>query len=160
MGLGLQLCTGTGCTATTGAYGVSLTSPLPGEIVFNTTATGQNPATAVFQSVVWTTGSVTWNASDLDNGSQTMATFSGDTVTSFVLDFGGDNFAIYNTSVRGFTVDIALGCLNGEQSCTVSTSGLVAATTPLPAALSLFATGLGAMGLFGWRRKRKAQAVA
>lgn len=33
--------------------------------------------------------------------------------------------------------------------------------TPLPAALPLFATGLGAMGLFGWRRKRKnAAAVA
>ena len=29
------------------------------------------------------------------------------------------------------------------------------AETPLPAALPLFATGLGAMGLFGWRRKRK-----
>jgi hypothetical protein len=26
-------------------------------------------------------------------------------------------------------------------------------------ALPLFATGLGAMGLFGWRRKRKAQTV-
>jgi hypothetical protein len=32
--------------------------------------------------------------------------------------------------------------------------------TPLPAALPLFATGLGALGLLGWRRKRKAQAVA
>jgi hypothetical protein len=31
---------------------------------------------------------------------------------------------------------------------------------PLPAALPLFATGLGAMGLLGWRRKRKAQAAA
>ena len=30
--------------------------------------------------------------------------------------------------------------------------------TPLPAALPLFATGLGAMGLLGWRRKRKAAA--
>ena len=29
------------------------------------------------------------------------------------------------------------------------------APTPLPAALPLFATGLGAMGLVGWRRKRK-----
>jgi hypothetical protein len=28
------------------------------------------------------------------------------------------------------------------------------ATTPLPAALPLFATGLGALGLFGWSRKR------
>jgi hypothetical protein len=32
--------------------------------------------------------------------------------------------------------------------------------TPLPATLPLFATGLGAFGLLGWRRKRKAQAVA
>jgi hypothetical protein len=30
--------------------------------------------------------------------------------------------------------------------------------TPLPAALPLFATGLGALGLLGWRRKRKALA--
>ena len=27
--------------------------------------------------------------------------------------------------------------------------------TPLPAALPLFTTGLGALGLLGWRRKRK-----
>jgi hypothetical protein len=33
-------------------------------------------------------------------------------------------------------------------------------TTPLPAAFPLFATGLGGLGLLGWRRKRKAQAVA
>ena len=31
---------------------------------------------------------------------------------------------------------------------------------PLPAALPLFATGLGALGLLGWRRKRKAPALA
>ena len=31
---------------------------------------------------------------------------------------------------------------------------------PLPAALPLFATALGALGLLGWRRKRKAQATA
>ena len=30
---------------------------------------------------------------------------------------------------------------------------------PLPAAFPLFATGLGALGLLGWRRKRKAQAA-
>lgn len=30
-----------------------------------------------------------------------------------------------------------------------------ASTTPLPAALPLFASGLGALGLLGWRRKRK-----
>jgi hypothetical protein len=34
------------------------------------------------------------------------------------------------------------------------------AATPLPAALPLFAGGLGGLGFFGWRRKRKAQAAA
>ena len=32
--------------------------------------------------------------------------------------------------------------------------------TPLPAALPLFASGLGALGLLGWRRKRKSAALA
>src|SRR5262249_11343595 len=31
--------------------------------------------------------------------------------------------------------------------------------TPLPAALPLFATGLGVLGLLGWRRKKKASAA-
>jgi hypothetical protein len=39
----------------------------------------------------------------------------------------------------------------GDGSVSVS----LVSTTPLPAALPLFATGLGAMGLFGWRRKRE-----
>jgi hypothetical protein len=34
-----------------------------------------------------------------------------------------------------------------------------AVPTPLPAALPLFAAGLGALGLFGWRRKRKGAAA-
>jgi hypothetical protein len=36
----------------------------------------------------------------------------------------------------------------------------IAGTTPIPGALPLFASGLGALGLLGWRRKRKAAAVA
>ena len=35
-----------------------------------------------------------------------------------------------------------------------------AATTPLPAALPLFASGAGVLGFFGWRRKKKAAALA
>jgi hypothetical protein len=35
----------------------------------------------------------------------------------------------------------------------VGTAGI--SSTPLPATLPLLATGLGAMGLLGWRRKRK-----
>jgi hypothetical protein len=40
------------------------------------------------------------------------------------------------------------------------TVGQAVATTPLPAALPLFATGLGALGLLGWLRKRKAALAA
>ena len=38
-------------------------------------------------------------------------------------------------------------------------TALVAEATPAPAALPLFATGLGALGLLGWRRKRKVTAT-
>lgn len=38
-------------------------------------------------------------------------------------------------------------------------SGLEYTSTPLPAALPLFASGLGALGFFGWRRQRKALAA-
>jgi hypothetical protein len=31
--------------------------------------------------------------------------------------------------------------------------------TPLPATLPLFATGIGGLGLLGWRRKRKARSM-
>jgi hypothetical protein len=45
-------------------------------------------------------------------------------------------------------------------SCVLNgTTGTIDPATPLPAALPLFATSLGALGLLGWRRKRKAQAV-
>jgi hypothetical protein len=37
----------------------------------------------------------------------------------------------------------------------LQSSGGNQTSTPLPAALPLFATGLGALGLLGWRRKRK-----
>jgi hypothetical protein len=40
----------------------------------------------------------------------------------------------------------------------VQTIGVVSAV-PLPAALPLFATGLSALGVLGWRRKRKADAL-
>src|SRR5262249_48695555 len=41
---------------------------------------------------------------------------------------------------------------------TFSSDPTLIAIVPVPAALPLFATGLGALGLFGWRRKRKAAA--
>ncbi len=46
----------------------------------------------------------------------------------------------------------------GADSLTVNS--LSVSATPLPAALPLFATGLGALGFLGWRRKRKVGAIA
>lgn len=37
----------------------------------------------------------------------------------------------------------------------IYTNGSISAATPLPSTLPLLATGLAALGLFGWRRKRK-----
>jgi hypothetical protein len=52
---------------------------------------------------------------------------------------------------------------NGTQELIVSSLNIngtnYTSTTPLPAALPLFATGIGGSGLLGWRRKRKAQPV-
>jgi hypothetical protein len=48
-----------------------------------------------------------------------------------------------------------LGAANGTAFVNENTT-----STPLPAALPLFATGIGAMGFVGWRRKRRAQSVA
>jgi hypothetical protein len=45
--------------------------------------------------------------------------------------------------------DVFLGLAGGDQ-----------VATPLPAALPLFATGLGGLSLLGWRRKRKTAAIA
>jgi hypothetical protein len=60
-----------------------------------------------------------------------------------------------------------LGVLPGTYTYTWGTGAHADSVTldvlnpvPVPAALPLFATGIGALGLLGWRRKRKAQAVA
>ena len=63
---------------------------------------------------------------------------------SIVTIIGG--YPTFNSLVNGY-VNFSL---SNPQSYTPPIS-----TTPLPAALPLFATGLGAMGLFGWRKKRK-----
>ena len=48
---------------------------------------------------------------------------------------------------------------HGDLTITMVQAG-GAGETPLPAALPLFASGLGALGLIGWRKKRKAQLAA
>ena len=49
---------------------------------------------------------------------------------------------------------------SGTATFTELLGGGTQTTTPLPATLPLFATGLGTLGLLGWRRKRKNAAIA
>jgi hypothetical protein len=70
-------------------------------------------------------------------GSYTEYTFSFTGTGSDTLSFGG------NTTPDEWFVD------------DISVTAAPVAPTPLPAALPLFAAGLGGLGLLGWRRKRK-----
>jgi hypothetical protein len=71
-------------------------------------------------------------------------------------------FGLAGTCLAGIGDGIVFGggAFSGFQIHTESGLVEIAQATPLPAALPLFASGLGALGLLGWRRKRKAQAVA
>ena len=60
-----------------------------------------------------------------------------------------------------FVDNSGVGGVSASDDYTVNNDGQgAAAETPLPAALPLFAGGLGTFGLLGWRRKRKAQRAA
>jgi hypothetical protein len=85
------------------------------------------------------------NNFDVSGGAITGVSFSGQLGTntlSIVLNSSLNN-AILNTSAGAEGAGIA-----GVTYAAVP-------QVPLPAALPLFATGLGALGLLGWRRKRK-----
>jgi hypothetical protein len=86
---------------------------------------------------------------------------------SFLWDFSNGVSAITQDTIQSFavagpyTVTLEVQDSNGSVGTTLPYDFTVSnPSTPLPTALPLFATGLGAMGLIGWRRKRKAQAVA
>ncbi|MGH9562044.1 MAG: PEP-CTERM sorting domain-containing protein [Terracidiphilus sp.] len=68
---------------------------------------------------------------------------------TFAIAPGSGSARVYDSSTgRLFGANVTGGSLMSVPS------------TPLPAALPLFASGLGALGLLGWRRKRKAAALA
>jgi hypothetical protein len=72
---------------------------------------------------------------------------------------GNPNNFVISVSNLGFVDEQDVLYASADDA--VASMHMTAATTatPLPAALPLFATGLGGLGLLGWRRKRKTQAI-
>jgi hypothetical protein len=133
----------------------TLPSPLP----FNTIC-GSNCLVSLNSFTV--TGGVL-TAEDFDassNGFNSTPPFQG--LWNLALGaFGPDEMSLSNGTTP---FDCGQPCADFQDNI-ISQSGatftpLTGGATPLPAALPLFATGLGALGLLGWRRKRKGAAVA
>jgi len=73
-------------------------------------------------------------------------------------DNGGGTFAFLISGTLGDVFDVYYKLSVGSGEMLIGGSDL--SETPLPAALPLFAGGLGALSLVGWRRKRKVAALA
>jgi hypothetical protein len=132
----------------------TLPSPLP----FNTTNCGSDCLLSVNTFTV-TGGLLT--AADYDASSDPIITgsppFEGLWNLSLSLGAGGSESMSLSNGTTPF--DCGNPCADFQDNI-LSQSGatftpLSGGATPIPAALPLFATGLGALGLFGWRRKRK-----
>jgi hypothetical protein len=113
------------------------------------------PGQAGSNSIAATLFSSPSSFTDLVATATTLSYFFGDTSQPSLLEIvegglGGDGIDLWNAGAVPPT---------GLFELTIDGQGFgispTPQTTPLPAALPLFATGLGAMGLFGWRRKRK-----
>jgi hypothetical protein len=105
-----------------------------------------------------------------------IAFFTGSNGTGTLLDviggnttnYNGSNLACFASTCADTLFDLVTFVASGGNigSVVLTDAGAAfefgfdpsPAATPLPAALPLFATGLGALGLLGWRRKRKARA--
>jgi hypothetical protein len=98
---------------------------------------------------------------------------------SDIVYFDGQNFVLLSDSQEGGSlvlppnltitdivletgvwVNVAFPLGFGGNTSLIQVDVVSDVETPLPAALPLFAAGLGTIGLLGWRRKRKTQAVA
>ena len=80
---------------------------------------------------------------------------------NFATGVGGSAHPDFGGSQITFGIAALLATEAGEmRTANYDNLNIDIAQTPLPATLPLFATGLGALGLFGWRRKRKTAALA
>ena len=122
----------------------------------------QNPGTTTF-SILWGSAdpynSITFYTSD---GATTMYTGS---IFSDCCQSGipTHDWALFGVNTLGETITSVVLADNGTAAFEYSNAtfgGADSGATPLPAALSLFAGGLGLIGIVGGRRKRKNSPIA
>jgi hypothetical protein len=133
------------------AHGLTF-DPFTGDIIFSSANQVQqfDPTTGLVVSTVTTNMGDAFDQSAVDGqGHLFVASNNGDLLA---IDYDITGLIGTGTSAEKF--------LAGSLDDIAPLSGIGSITTPLPSALPLFATGLGALGLLGWRRKRKAQAAA
>ena len=142
---------GTIDVTSTGVVTVSLpTTYSINEFALNLAGGTVNPSSAY----TVTTGSTSYGASTVYGPFNTVL----DGRFGNSLSFSISNYAgLFSVEVGNQPIWFAANVTKGFSGQTLVADATV---TPLPGALSLFATGLGGLGLLGWRRKKKAQAVA
>jgi Ice-binding-like len=166
-----------GLTLTPGVYNFSSSAQLTGTLTLNF---GSNPNGAfvfVIGSTLTTASGSVVNVSGVPGSGSAVVWDVGSSATlGTSTAFLGNILALDSITMN---TGASIGCGRAiarndavtmdtntiSNHCTASASGFSGGSngiivTPLPAALPLFATGLGALGLLGWRRKRKAQAAA
>ena len=124
------------------------------------------------------------SGSAASSGTSTFSAGPGGGLASLSFSIGGYNFSLANEqffnpsvtfnngaltgiaylgSLNGFQLDLGTFNLNYEFLNLANFSGSAGtisdhvSTTPLPSGLPLFLTGLAALALFGWRKKRSMQ---
>src|SRR5262245_35694085 len=140
-------------------------------VVYNFDFTGQTPAPpySLLQVCVFFSG-VTPVASTIQIDTLAGLNATGGTFftlgplfvpTGSTITFGDNDgiFSVRFTAVAGLPFDIDSVLAEARNSIGQLTTLQGELVTPLPAALPLFAGGLGALGLLGWRRKKQAAAL-
>ena len=135
------------------AYSLSFINT--GSTIFTLTNSNAAPSTPLINGSDLTTTSTTISFNFGDNSAPGEAYFESSAAA--------DSIGFYNEFTSGLsTGEIEIGT-PGNADIELYPSGNVVlgsvSATPLPAALPLFGTALGMMGLIGWRRKRKSTAA-
>jgi hypothetical protein len=144
-------------------FGLTTDAMLSGSVTLDNAScgyTGQCDGQSV-TAINWVTGTLAWTLSDISIAGSNAYFNKGGVTTLFLQSttYGGENsiYLYYNGSNVLGTVGISNNLDASFYSSNVTGSGLgveYPIATPLPAALPLFITGLGALGLLTWRRRR------